>query len=351
MCIRDRKQTDQGGPSNHALWKRFDEACNEAHKVVEAWLEKVKADAAEHKAQRLALIEELKAWGAAQAASGDLKALSRGLHQFADRWRDAGHLGEKAFAEIQPLWKEAFAAAAAPLEAAQKQSLALRHAMIEEATAIGAAPVLRIDAVKALQQRWQAEAQAVPLERRQEQKLWDAFRKPIDEAFNRKTSERERAATALSEHDRVVLDASKALEAANAGGDAQKIRAAMAALDAALRGQAAAAAAVTAAGEEKPQKMPEAQVESGLSATESEAKPASEAADAANAPAAQGEAAPAAAPKPAPKPVVAVRGDDRPGMRKAEPTVPGRGGKFGSAATAAAVPVSYTHLTLPTKRT
>ena len=31
---------------NHALWKRFDEACNEAHKVVEAWLEKVRADAA-----------------------------------------------------------------------------------------------------------------------------------------------------------------------------------------------------------------------------------------------------------------------------------------------------------------
>jgi len=317
------KQTDQGGPSNHALWKRFDEACNEAHKVVEAWLEKVKADAAEHKAQRLALIEELKAWGAAQAASGDLKALSRGLHQFADRWRDAGHLGEKAFAEIQPLWKEAHAAAAAPLEAAQKQSLALRHAMIEEATAIGAAPVLRIDAVKALQQRWQAEAQSVPLERRQEQKLWDAFRKPIDEAFNRKTSERERAATALSEHDRVVLEASKALEAANAGGDAQKIRAAMAALDAALRGQAAAVAAVTAAGEEKAQKPEQAQAEQGPAATEGEAPADADAAAPEAAP------APAAAPKPAPKPVVAVRGDDRPGMRKAEPAAPGRGGKFG----------------------
>ena len=42
------KQTDQGGAPNHALWKRFDDACNEAHKVVEAWLDKVKAEAAEH---------------------------------------------------------------------------------------------------------------------------------------------------------------------------------------------------------------------------------------------------------------------------------------------------------------
>ena len=36
------------------------------------------------------------------------------------------------------------------------------------------------------------------------------------------------------------------------------------------------------------------------------------------------------APKPAAKPVVAVRGDDRPGMRKEAPAAPaGRGGKFG----------------------
>ena len=39
--------------------------------------------------------------------------------------------------------------------------------------------------------------------------------------------------------------------------------------------------------------------------------------------------APAPAPKPAPKPVIAMRGDDRPGMKKTEPMVPGRGGKFG----------------------
>jgi ATP-dependent RNA helicase SUPV3L1/SUV3 len=43
------KQTDQGGVPNHAMWKRFDEACNEAHKVVEAWLDKVRTEAAEHK--------------------------------------------------------------------------------------------------------------------------------------------------------------------------------------------------------------------------------------------------------------------------------------------------------------
>jgi ATP-dependent RNA helicase SUPV3L1/SUV3 len=303
------KVVDQGGPPNHALWKRFDEACNAAYKVVEEWLDKVKAEAAEHKAQRLALVEELKAWAQAHAGpdNGDWKSFARSLQQFDSRWRDAGHLSEKTFAEMQARWKDAMTAARAPLEAAQKQSLDRRHALIEEANVLGAAPQLRIDAVKSLQQRWQAEAQAIPLDRRHEQKLWDAFRKPIDEAFQRKSQERDRAAAALSERDRVVLDASKALEEANASGDAQKIKLAMSALDGALRGQAQARADVAAAAGE------------GAAAATAGEVPAE--AGAADAPAAE-------PPKPAPRPLVAMRGDDRPGMKKAEPAS-ARGGRFG----------------------
>lgn len=314
-ALRDQwKQADQGGAPNHALWKKFDEACNAAHKVVEVWLDKIRTEAAEHKAQRLALIEEVKAWAQEHGASGDWKAINRALHQFGDRWREGGHVGEKIFAELQPLWKQAIAAAAAPLEAAQKESLARRHAMIEEATALGAAAALRIDAVKALQQRWQAEAQSVPLDRKHEQKLWDAFRKPIDEAFHRKSADRERADTELSVRDRAVLDASKALEAANATGDAQQIRAAMQALEAALRGQAQAQEAAAAA----------AATSSGASAA-----PAEPAAEGAAESAEPSQAAAAAPAKPAVRPVVAVRGDDRPGMKKDAPAPAGRGARPG----------------------
>ena len=326
------KQTDQGGAPNHALWKRFDDACNEAHKVVEAWLDKVKAEAAEHRTHRLALIEEVKAWAAdnATAKDGDWKGFNRILHQFEGRWRDAGHLSEKAFAELQPLWKAAIQAAAAPLEAIQKESLERRHAMIDEAKALGAAPQLRVDAVKALQQHWQAEAQGVPLDRKHEQKLWDAFRKPIDEAFNRKSEEREKAAAALSERDRTVLEASKALEAANASGDAQKIKAAMAALEAALHGQAQAAAAVAAAGPALVAPAAEGPAaEAPASEGDSSVDPAGGDAQSEGAAAAESAVPPAPASKPAPKPVIAMRGDDRPGMKKAEPMPPGRGGRFG----------------------
>ncbi|WP_296355217.1 DUF349 domain-containing protein, partial [Ramlibacter sp.] len=236
------KQVDQGGPPNHGLWKRFDEACNRAYEVVQAWLDKVKAEAAENRGKRLALIEEVNAWAQAHAnaADGDWKAVNRALHQFSDRWRDAGHLSEKAFAELQPQWKKAMDAAGGTMAAAQKASLDRRNAMIEEAKVLGAAPQLRIDAVKALQQRWQMEAQSVPLDRKHEQKLWDAFRKPIDDAFQRKTVEREKASSAMSDHDRAVLEASKALDAATSSGDAQKIRVALAALEQATRAAPAA---------------------------------------------------------------------------------------------------------------
>jgi ATP-dependent RNA helicase SUPV3L1/SUV3 len=143
-----------------------------------------------------------------------------------------------------------------------------------------------------------------------------------------------------------VLDASKALEAANASGDVQKIKAAMSALDAALRGQAQAAAAVEAAG--PAMVAPAAEAPAGSAAGEDGASDAAIEGSADSTAAAttssddvasdsgSGDAGsdgataqPAVPPKPAPKPVIAMRGDDRPGMKKSEPAAAGRGGKFG----------------------
>ncbi|MDP2418590.1 MAG: DUF349 domain-containing protein [Hydrogenophaga sp.] len=316
--LRDQwKTTDQGGQPNQALWKRFDEACTEAHKVVETWLAQVRQQADAHKAQRLSIIEEIKAWTAAHADSTDWKVQVRALQVFSERWREAGHLSEKAFADIQPVWKDVMHTAHARLEAAQAESTARRRVLIEEAVALGAAPMLRIDAVKALQQRWQAEAHAVPLERKHEQKLWEAFRQPIDDAFARKSTEREKASAALNEHDQRVLDASRALETASATGDAQQIRVAMAELEAALAGQPAAAPAAKATTATQPQDQaaaaaPETPVDAALAIEDAS-------------PEQLVEPAVTAAPAVQPKKLVAMRGDDRPGMKKAEPA--GRDGR------------------------
>ena len=336
------KTSDQGGTPNQALWKRFDDACNEAHKVVEAWLETVKEQTEAIKAQRQVLIDEVTAWADANKTSTDWKMQIRSLNGFVEKWQNGGHLSEKAFAEIQPLWKAAMDAADTPLKTARAESIARRKAMIEEAVVLGAEPVLHIDAVKHLQQRWQHEAQGVPIERKQEQKMWDAFRKPIDDAFQRKTLEREKAASALGEFDRMVVDAAKAVELATASGDAQQIHAAAKALEAIVRGQVPVAAekAVEVAEnlssnettdqEIRAQEATETIAEVTLSTTtEPAAEPAPEAVpDVAVDAVPEPLPAPVMPAKPA-KPIVAMRGDDRPGARRAEPAPSGRGGKFG----------------------
>jgi len=312
------KQTDQGGLPNHALWKKFDAACTEAYKTVQAWLGQRREESASQKSSRLQLIEEVKAWTQAHESSNDWRAQVRDIHQFSERWRGAGHLSEKVYAEMQPQWKTAIHAAAGRLEAAQKESTQRRHALIEEAKALGAAPQLRIDAVKVLQQRWQQEAQAVPLDRKTEQKLWEVFRKPIDEAFERKGSARVQAQGELSARDKAVLDASKSLDAANASGDAVQIRTAMAALDAALKVQAAPVVAAAPAAAADPV-LEGAEVAAAAPESSEGEAPAQVAPEA---------AAPASAPAPKPaRPVVAVRGDDRPGQKKSEPAAAGKPGR------------------------
>jgi ATP-dependent RNA helicase SUPV3L1/SUV3 len=326
------KKVDKQAAPNPALWKRFDAACNKAHVVVDAWLKEARAQTAANKAQRLALIEELKTWAAEHAQGPDWKGVARQLHQFAQRWRESGHLSEKMFAELQPQWKAAIHAAHEPLEAVQKASLERRNALIAEAQALGAAPTLRIDAVKALQQRWQEEAHAVVLDRRLEQKLWDAFRKPIDEAFARKSTVREQAQAALTPIDKAVMEASKAVESAVAKGDASAIRAAMQNLEKVSRGELPTA-------EPSPMSLQETQSGWWRQKPQQNAKrvgdrnPNTEAAPEITPEVATDlpveSVAPTPTPKAAPRPVVAVRGDDRPGQKRTELPSQGSRGRDG----------------------
>lgn len=299
------KATDQGGHPNHALWKKFDEACNEAHKVVDLWIEKVKADNALHKEQRMALVTEVQTWAQEHANGPDWKAVNRSLSHFVQRWQDAGHVNEKTYADLAPLWKAALDTASAGLRAIQDASIELRRQMTSEADALGAAATLNVSAVKALQQRWQAEAQRVPLDRKFEQKLWDRFRKPVDDAFARKSSEREKSAQLMGEHDKRVADAAKVLQEASLQGDAAVIAKAMADLKTAISGQQAALEAQT------PTSAPDAAAVTSPQATEQSANepPTDESAE---------QAEPTPVVKAAPKPVIAMRGDDRPGAKRLE---------------------------------
>lgn len=290
------KLCDQGGMANHAAWKHFDDACNTAHQVVEAWLTKVREQEAQVKAVRDNLLAQLRGWTQTHAHGPDWRAVSRDLHQFTLRWRNAGHLGEKLYAQYQSQWKTAIKVAHAGLEQAQKSSIAARHILIEEAKQLAIQLPLKVDAVKALQARWQVEAQTLALDRKTEQKLWDAFRQPLDEAFARKGQEREKAQAAMGLLDRAVLDAVAALDEANISADAQQIRAAMAKLQDTVQSRLPLENSVRE-NADSPDSQPETHVQ--LEGQDCQATPV----------VAQAK-----------KPVVAMRGDDRPGAQRNAPT-------------------------------
>jgi ATP-dependent RNA helicase SUPV3L1/SUV3 len=326
-----RADSAHGALPGATLFKAFDTACVELHQWVDVWLKQVKEQSEQTKAQRQGLMDEVRAWTLSHAESQDWKQQARDLHAFAERWRNGGHMGEKAFAAIQPQWKTLMHEAHVPLQAAQDQALARRQAMIEEAKALAAEPVLRVAAVKALQQRWQVDAQSISLDRKHEQKLWDAFRQPLDEAFSRKTTSRAPAAEALSDHDRRVVEAAQAVQAACDAGDTAAITKAVAALHAASEGAPAPAAVPASA----PVVVPagdtvvaaELPADAAIDEVPTEAT-------------AEAEAAPVVPTKPAvaPKKLLAVRGDDRPGQAKGTATTavdrsrpPRRDDKFGGA--------------------
>jgi ATP-dependent RNA helicase SUPV3L1/SUV3 len=118
--------------------------------------------------------------------------------------------------------------------------------MIEEAKVLGAAPVLRIDAVKACSNAGRPKRMRCRWTGARSKSCGMRFANQLTMRSIARRQSVKRLRLALGERDRVVLDAAKALEAANASGDAQKIRSAMNALEAALHGQAQAKAVVQA---------------------------------------------------------------------------------------------------------
>lgn len=309
------KTADRGGPGDQKLWKRFDDACNAAHVFVEQWLKQLRAQEAEHEKQRLELIEKLRVWTEDNhGGSGqDWKSVERSLRQFLNHWRQAGHVSEKTYARLQPLWKEAYAKAGQALKQAQKHSVLKRQELIEQSRLLAAQEPLQMEAIKQLQQTWQQEAQSISLGRRQDQKLWQAFRKPLDEAFEQRRALRKVQQRQQDVREQAVLKAAKKLQEVSQAGDAQKIQSALQHLQQVSRQDSAPAPmAATARLDDKPQEQSTsaAELTAAENATPDQAESVTE--NKQEAAATDTEQAAASHSAEASRPLLAVRGDDRP---------------------------------------
>ena len=103
--------------------------------------------------------------------------------------------------------------------------------MIGEATALSSKAMERdtLAQVKAIQARWQEQARALPLARRDEQALWEPFRAACDAVFNARQAKRKEEDVLKQEARRGLEDICAQLEqlAGTSERDDQIIRGAM----------------------------------------------------------------------------------------------------------------------------
>ncbi len=230
--LRERwKALDQSaGPAAKELWERFDAACTTAYAPAAAHFKKLGEERQANLQAAEALVAQIKQFAQdhdLQAADCDWKAVAAFCTRTAQSWHRLGIIERKEKKRLDRDYEHALKALHAPLATQQSEEAGQRQALIAEVQALVPAERSTLDKVKALQERWQQRARALPLERKQEQALWQQFRAACDALFAKR---KEHAAGADAERKQHLADKEAlcaALEAAtgeNAGAIAKLLR-------------------------------------------------------------------------------------------------------------------------------
>jgi hypothetical protein len=186
--LRERwKSLDQSaGPSAKELWERFDAACTTAYAPAAAHFKKLGEERQANLEAAEALLAQIKQFAQdhdLQAADVDWKAVAAFGTRTAQNWHRLGVVERKEKKRLDKEYEQAMKALQGPLATQQAQEATARQALIAEVQALVPAERSTLDKIKVLQERWQQRAKALPLERKQEQALWQQFRAACDALF------------------------------------------------------------------------------------------------------------------------------------------------------------------------
>ncbi|WP_075792303.1 DUF349 domain-containing protein [Massilia putida] len=217
--MRDRwKALDSlSGAAPKSLWERFDAACTAAYAPAAAHFRHLADERHANAARGQALVEEAQAEIARlRDGSAEWKHVAGTVQRLRLAWSHLGAIDRKEKKRLDALFTDALNTLQGPLEEQRKSEMAVREAIIEEAAAIDPHDRHAIDAMRALQQRWQEHARALPLERKSEQALWQRFRAVCDDVFQRRKETMHEADIERRAHEAAKEAISARLEAAAA---------------------------------------------------------------------------------------------------------------------------------------
>jgi hypothetical protein len=184
--LRDRwKSLDiSSGPATKELWERFDAACTTAYAPAAAHFKRLSDErqANMHKAE--ALVAEVREHAQASAAAdADWKSIAAFCTRTEQAWHKLGTIDRKEKKRLDAEFADSLQLLKAPLVSQQQAEIKLREDMIAETQELNPTDRATPDAVRALQERWQHHAKTMPLERKDEQALWQKFRSACDALF------------------------------------------------------------------------------------------------------------------------------------------------------------------------
>lgn len=217
--MRDRwKALDSlSGAAPKSLWERFDAACTAAYAPAAAHFRHLADERHANAARGQALVDEAQAEIARlRDGSVEWKHVAGTVQRLRLAWSHLGAIDRKEKKRLDALFTDALNVLQGPLEEQRKAEMAEREAIIEEAAAIDPHDRHAIDTMRALQQRWQDHARALPLERKSEQALWQRFRAVCDDVFQRRKESMHEADIERRAHEAAKEAISARLEAAAA---------------------------------------------------------------------------------------------------------------------------------------
>jgi len=196
------------GPAPKSLWEKFDAACTAAYAPAAAHFKHLADERHTNAARAQAMVEEVQALIAdSPAAREDWRALASVSQRLRQAWSRLGTIDRKDKKKLDSAFGKAMETLMAPLEEQRRIEVARREQLIEEVYKLNPADRHTVDTLRGLQESWQGHAKALPLERKQEQALWQKFRTACDTIF----AKRKESAHAADHERKAHLHAREAI--------------------------------------------------------------------------------------------------------------------------------------------
>jgi len=169
------------GSAPKTLWERFDAACSTAYAPAAQHFKQLAEERQGNAGKAQELIDEAAALAAQD--STDWKQVASNTQRLRQAWMRLGTIDRKEKKRLDSAFNAALDALSKPLETQRQIETARREQLIVEVGLLKPTERNTVDMLRALQDKWQELAKALPLERRAEQALWQRFRAACDDIF------------------------------------------------------------------------------------------------------------------------------------------------------------------------